>query len=450
MNGRLFRLSSRQPYFMHSTSFPKRLALLHWGDVVEDITEPNGITLEAFCNEMTGGWQFNYIDALKQQGVETVIVLISDKKRQAFTTLHRPTGATIEVLPVPGLYRFFRRYMPDPYSPTAGRFRGYSLLKRWVLEGINDVMPYLSTPLSALRGVLQKHGCTAILCQEYEYGRFDACVLLGRWMKIPVYASFQGGDYQVSRLEKWSRPAALKRSGGLIIAPKKEGRRVLERYHLPTEKIARIFNPVDVHLNQAGDRAAARAQLGLPADATIVIFHGRINIRQKGLDNLVEAWKQLYREDKNLLLLLVGAGDDNVAFGKLIDGVPGILWVSQYINDRELLGRYLSAANLYVLPSRHEGFPVAPIEAMAHSLPIVAAAANGVEDILEEGEASGGIMVPKDRVDMLAEALQVLIDDEAKREQMGKLARKRVEAHFGLEVVGAQLKAFMFRDDSTN
>jgi glycosyltransferase involved in cell wall biosynthesis len=56
--------------------------------------------------------------------------------------------------------------------------------------------------------------------------------------------------------------------------------------------------------------------------------------------------------------------------------------------------QYLSVADVYVFPSRHEGFPVAPLEAMACGLPIVAAYAPGICDILSEGEESGGLVVP--------------------------------------------------------
>jgi starch synthase len=120
--------------------------------------------------------------------------------------------------------------------------------------------------------------------------------------------------------------------------------------------------------------------------------------------------------------------------------------VDEYVRDRTAIQRYLSAADVYTLPSRHEGFPVAPIEAMASGLPVVAADAPGVPDILEGGEASGGIVVPRGDATALAEALGRLLDDEAWGHELGKRARYRVENYFSLEAIGKQLREFMFSE----
>ena len=70
-------------------------------------------------------------------------------------------------------------------------------------------------------------------------------------------------------------------------------------------------------------------------------------------------------------------------------------FVEEWVLDRARIRTFLSAADVYAFPSRHEGFAVAPLEAMACGLPIVAADAPGVPDLLACGEACGGIMVPR-------------------------------------------------------
>lgn len=424
------------------------LALLHWADVIEDYLGSIGLTLEDFCTQMTGGWMFGYIEALKTRGVDTVLIIVSAGPQQSYTTVHQPTGAKVVVLPVGKTYRLLRRFVPDPYTPTKGRFGAYSFPKRLLLGAINDLLPYLCTPLLRLRKALRANACSAILCQEYEYGRFDTSVYLGRMMKLPVFASFQGGDYQVSRLEKWIRPHTINRATGLVIAPAAEAARVQRNYAVKAEAVRRIFNPLDLSTNQASDKAGAREATGLSPTATIVVFHGRINIRQKGLDNLLQAWQLVCTRipQKELLLLLVGGGDDAPRLQQMIEErkINHLHWVNQFINDRQLLSRYLSAADIAVLPSRQEGFPVAPVEAMAHGLPLVAAAANGVADILEDGLASGGIIVPVDDVQALADALCELIVDEEKRLRAGANARHRVTEAFALEAVGKELEDFFF------
>jgi glycosyltransferase involved in cell wall biosynthesis len=110
--------------------------------------------------------------------------------------------------------------------------------------------------------------------------------------------------------------------------------------------------------------------------------------------------------------------------------------------DRVQIRQYLSAADVYVFPSRREGFPVAPLEAMACGLPTVAASAPGIADIFDEGEKSGGLVVPVGDVTSLARNLGLLLDDDEAARILGMRARERVERAFSLQTVGAQLQEF--------
>jgi starch synthase len=73
----------------------------------------------------------------------------------------------------------------------------------------------------------------------------------------------------------------------------------------------------------------------------------------------------------------------------------------------------------------------------------VAADAPGISDILADGEASGGIIVPMEDPVALAAALGALIDDEERRARAAAAARRRAESTYSLEVVGKQLRAFL-------
>jgi glycosyltransferase involved in cell wall biosynthesis len=311
-----------------------------------------------------------------------------------------------------------------------------------------EIAPYLSTPLGLLAREVRREGCDAILCQQYEYPRFDACVLLGQVMRRPVFATYQGGgDKQLGCIEAMLRPLALRACSGLIIATRPEIRRVRLRYGLPPRKLARIFNPVDVSSCRAIDRDGARAVIGIPLDAQVVVWHGRVEFGQKGVDILLDAWDRVCRErpERDLRLLLVGTGSDAEELGRRIAtmGLRGVLWIDKFVNDRDAIRCYLSAADVYAFPSRSEGFPVAPIEAMACGLPVVAAEAQGVSDIFEGGEASGGLVVPCGDAGALALALGRVLDDEPWGRELGARARRRVEVSFSLEAVGEQLRAFI-------
>ena len=424
------------------------IALLHWGDLIEDFLDTIGVSFEAFCNEMTGGWMFGYIDALRLAGVRTVLFCISARVTEPMRYTHKPTGATICVLPAPRIYHLARRRTPNPDKWTLSKaFGDVHGVRRILLTILKDILPYLATPLNVLARELRREGCQAILCQEYEYARFDACVLLGQLMRLPVFATFQGGDFQMSRLERPVRPLTLRACAGLIVATQTEAQRVRTCYGVPPAKLARIFNPLDLEMWNAMDRTQARTALGIPIDAQVVVWHGRIDIHNKGLDVLMDAWEQVCRDrpHRDLRLLLVGTGSDADELRDRIATmqIQGVLWVNEYVRDRTAMRQYLSAADVYTLPSRHEGFPVAPIEAMACGLPVVAADAPGVPDIFEGGEASGGLVVPRGDATALALALGSVLDNEAWGRELGLRARYRVEDCFSLEAIGKQLRDFL-------
>ncbi len=425
------------------------LALLHWGDSIEDFLDTIGVSFEAFCNEMTGGWMFGYIDALKLVGVRTVLFCISARVTEPRRYTHAPTGATICVLPAPKIYHIARHQIPNPYGWTLTEALGEDVrgVRRKLLLMLKDLSPYLATPLVGLARELRRKGCQAILCQEYEYARFDACVLLGQLMHLPVFATFQGGDFQLSRLERPLRPLTLRACAGLIVATQTEVQRVQSCYGVPSAKLARIFNPMDVANWHAIDRAEARAALEIPLDAQVVIYHGRIEIHRKGLDILLEAWERVLRSrpERDLRLLLIGTGSDAGQLHERLTTMqlPGVMWRDEYVRDRNAIRRYLSAADVYTLPSRHEGFPVAPIEAMSCGLPVVATDAPGVPDILEGGEASGGLVIPRGNSMALALALGRVLDNETWRHELSKRARCRAAECFSLEAIGKQLRDFL-------
>ena len=282
-----------------------------------------------------------------------------------------------------------------------------------------------------------------MLCQEYEYPRFDVCVLLGRWLHIPVFATFQGGDYQRSRLERHVRPHSVRASAGLIIAAGTERQRVQANYQIAPSKISAIFNPIDLQIWKVTDRPAARAALGLPLDALVVGWHGRVSIQQKGLDVLLDAWERICRrhQGRDLRLLLVGTGKDAARLQQLVAAMPerNIIWLNQFIHDQSVVQRHLAAADVYAFPSRHEGCPVSLLEAMACGLPVVAADASGVPDILQGGDASGGVIVQRDNAEQLTAELSRLLDHADYRTTLGLRARLRAESCFGFDVVGRQL-----------
>jgi starch synthase len=425
------------------------VALIMWGLTIEDFLEPTGLTLEQFCSEFRGSWMFGYVEALASAGVETRLVCISRSVATPSWMTHRPSGARLLALPVPPLYRVLRKATQNPYARTTrGTFGAVRGLVGWpLLAPLKELAPFAATPVRQLFGELGRERVRAILCQEYEFPRFDVCTLAGKARGLPVFGVFQGGDYRRWRAESLTRRGAIRRCDGLVIGSRTEAERVKALYGISERKIARIVNPVDAELWRPGDRSEARAALGLPPDARIAVWHGRVQLPKKGIDVLLDAWSSVCRDRPRdeLRLVLVGDGEHAGLVEAQIDriGLSNVVFVRRLIHDPAELRVHLTAGDVYVFPSRHEGVPVAPIEAMACGLPVVATDTGGVRDILGEAEQRAGIIVPREDPAALSNALRSLLEDENLSRSLGSLARRRVVEEFSLDAVGRKLRAFV-------
>jgi starch synthase len=431
----------------HSSRLSKgpTIALIPAGGALwDDFLDSIGVSLEKFCSEGPGGWQRGYINGLLLCGLRTVLIFFSARISSPVRYRHHPSGTTIVVLPAPATYHALRRKL----SREAGRaIKSPGLVRRNVFRAIRQVAPYLSTPIRALVRELRRERCLAIICQEYEHFRFDTCVLLGKFIGLPVFATFQGMDFDPNLVGRALRPLTIRSSAGLLIASQTEIKRVRTQYNLPTTRILQVFNPVDVEVWSAVDRNEARALLDLPPDARIAVWHGRVEIESKGLDVLLEAWQQISweRPGEKLYLVLMGTGQNAAQLQHRLDAMcmRNVRWINEYVTDGDAIRRLLSAGDVYAFPSRHEGFAVAPIEAMACGLPVVAADAHGVPDIFISGESSGGIVVPRDNPTEFARALIRVLTDRGLAQEIGRHARSRVEEAFSLEAIGKQLRTVL-------
>lgn len=434
---------------------PPTVALFHCYDLIDDFLDSINISFEDYCQYFIGSWIFGYINALKKVGVRSVLFCISATVDKPSRFIHQPTGTEMCVLPPTRIYhayRAFRRKSLNMYGASSNQafkdIEDKSSIRRSLLTPLKDLAKsfgtYLCTPLGLLAKELKKENVRAILCQEYEYARFDSCVLLGKLINLPVFATFQGGNQTQSILEVPARKLSINSCENLIIATQTEIERVRKNYNIDSDKIARIFNPLEITTWQAIDRKQARAALGIPADAKVVVWHGRVEMERKGLDVLLDAWQQLYNQSthEELQLVIVGTGSEA---NRLRAGIAnlklrGVIWRNEFVSDRTVLQSYLSAGDVYAFPSRIEGFPLAPIEAISCGLPVVAADAPGVPDIFEGGEAHGGIIVPRGDSKAFASALRRVLEDENLRNQLSHNARHRAQNSFAPDIVGKQLR----------
>ena len=203
-----------------------------------------------------------------------------------------------------------------------------------------------------------------------------------------------------------------------LVAVSHGQRRSYERIGVPGGRFTTVPNGVRPRSHVLG-RAAARERLGLDADRPVVMSVGRLTV-MKGQRHLVDAMPRLLAEHPDLAVVLIGTGELREQLEKQAAdlGVASSLVLAGHRPDARAL---LDAADVFVLPSRHEGMPLAAMEALEAGLPVVGTRVIGTEEVVEHG-VTGSLVRPRDP-GQLAEALGLLLADADLRRAQGRAAR---------------------------
>lgn len=250
----------------------------------------------------------------------------------------------------------------------------------------------------------------------------------------------------------------------------------LEARAVPKIAVKKIPLGVEEGFLEARERGAARAALGLPAEAVIVLFVGRLTESFKAdLEPLLVAFGRLASRDERLHLVVAGS-EGREGYAGVISELAGELRLKERLtlkpnfafSEKPLL---YSAADIFVSPvdNVQETFGIAIIEAMASGLPVVASDWSGYRDLVVDGEtgflvetcwspeagafasAAAPLLDPNEAVRVLAQQtvvnvgelyrrLKVLSENEELRRQMGTRGRERVMANFRWSVVMRQYR----------
>jgi len=192
---------------------------------------------------------------------------------------------------------------------------------------------------------------------------------------------------------------------------------------------AEQFHP-DAQMN-----SAVRAEMGINLEQTVILFLGRLN-RDKGILDLAAAFADIASRRSDVVLVLVGAEED-VPFTR-VQEICGVYRDRlRRVSFTPVPERYMSAADIFCLPSYREGFGQVIIEAAASSVPAVATRIYGITDAVEDGKT--GLLFLAGDVAVLTKNLLTLIEDQALRQNMGEAARSRALELFASEKITGEL-----------
>ena len=281
-------------------------------------------------------------------------------------------------------------------------------------------VPLVSRPLNPaicehyLRERLKAFAPDAIL-NYFIYPEGCAAVSLGERLGIPSILGVIGSDVNriPDRLTGWHTQRALRRADGVIAVSEQTRQKAVE-LGARADRTSTVPCGCDLETFHPIARKIARGKLSIPSEAELIVFVGWLS-KTKGVPELLNAFGQLAQRRKHLSLALIGEGALSREMSQQIQHAPlrGRVLMPGSLPPQEV-ALWMSAADLFCLPSHAEGCPNVVIEALSCGTPVVASNVGGIPQLVDP---SAGLLVPpKDPVSLeraLEEGLETSWDRRA-------------------------------------
>jgi glycosyltransferase involved in cell wall biosynthesis len=336
---------------------------------------------------------------------------------------------------------------PIPWFPLQGlirRFRPHFRVPAPRLELQQDIevhhprffcIPGVGKWLDGLFLALGSYRTVHRLCRERDLHVIDshfgypdgyAATLLGRWLGLPVAITLRGTEIRHSRTPLL-RPLLVKalQRAQRIITVSDSLRRHAISLGIPADKITVVGNGVDTEKFFPMEARAARQAWGLPEEGRFLITVGGL-VERKGFHRVLEVLPELRKQYPDLHYLVVGGASAEGDWTERLQAMvreAGLRDCVHFMGTvvHERIRELLSAADLFVLSTRNEGWANVLLEAMACRLPVVATDVGGNAEVVNSLDL--GYVVPFDDSAALQRALQQALERDWDRDAIAAHAR---------------------------
>jgi glycosyltransferase involved in cell wall biosynthesis len=293
-----------------------------------------------------------------------------------------------------------------------------------------------------------------ILHVHNPYGIGISAVAAARGLDIPIIGTNHLMPENFFNAIRWTRPLyrLLKEVGwkvlvsfynlcDIVTSPTETAVRLLVNHGLRKKALA-ISNGVDVkRFNPSNDGSHLKRMLGIPSSAKVVLYTGRLS-GEKKVDVLIRAAKIVLERVEDVYFVIGGRGREMeylISLSRRL-GIYDRIRFPGYIPDPDLPSLY-AMADVFAMPSDAELQSIVTLEAMASGLPVVAADAWALPEIVHHGE-NGFLFAPNNSEEMARWILE-LLEDPSLRRRMGIKGREIAERHEFSKVVDEFEKAYM-------
>lgn len=293
-----------------------------------------------------------------------------------------------------------------------------------VLRGLDSLMMALGSFLTLRR--LKAEGYN-LIDAHFAYPDGHAAVRLGRWLGLPVTVTLRGTEAPHSRKASL-RPKlkAVFQRADKVIAVSDSLRQLALSLGMSADKGIVVGNGVDTTRFKPVDRHTARARCKLPENAKVLITVGAL-VERKGFHRVIDCLPALMARHPDLYYLIVGGAGPEGDMESELRALVARLGLGERVRflgpvPPEDLKWPLSAADVFALATRNEGWANVILEAMACGLPVVATDVGGNREVVARRDLGG--IVPFGDQDALTRALDEALTREWDRQAIRAYAQE--------------------------
>lgn len=337
--------------------------------------------------------------------------------------------APVPWFPLQGLLRWFKPHFRPP-APRAEVQEGITVYhpRYFSVPGFLKGLDGWSLALSSYSLIrrLQQQGRADLIDAHFAYPDGFAASLLGRWLSLPVTITLRGTEVpQSASAVGRERIRRALQGATQIFAVADALRQHVASLGVDQSRIDVIGNGVDLDCFQAVPKSQARQALGLPENARVLISVGGL-VERKGFHRVIECLPTLLKRFPELHYLVVGGGGMEGNMESALHQQVQALGLSSRVHflgamAPEALHLPLSAADVFVLATRNEGWANVFLEAMACGLPVVSTQVGGNAEVVSDPTL--GILVPFGDAGALGDAIAEALDRDWDQQAIMAYAR---------------------------
>jgi teichuronic acid biosynthesis glycosyltransferase TuaC len=332
--------------------------------------------------------------------------------------------APVPWFPFQGLIRIFRPHF-RPAPPYREIQEGIEVLHPrffsipGIVKSLDGVFLALSTFVLMRR--LQRKYNFNIIDSHFAYPDGYAASLLGKWLQLPFTVTLRGTEARLAKQSVFRKhmTSALQ-SSAKVFSVSDSLRQIALTLGVAESKTQVVGNGIDTTKFYAIDKFSARSKLGLPANAPVIVSVGGL-VERKGFHRVIDCLPKLIQEFPTLLYLIVGGPSPEGDMSAQLRAQVTQLGLNEHViftgpMKSEVLKEPLSAADIFVLSTRNEGWANVFLEAMACGLPVITTNVGGNAEVVCHPEL--GTVIPFGNQNTLEKCLATALKKKWDRDKI--------------------------------